>query len=269
MGEVDKVIVNNADDGSVAYGSFWDMYLYAGDTTKRGFLRWRGVTIDGVIGENSYIELLPKITKSGIQVKIYCVKENNPAAPINITEFNADPLTTASVEWNFDIITNVWIRSPSIAPILQELVDAYTMEDVALMVRLEGVGGEFALFKEFTDGVYSKIHIEYAPRICTEEATKCVGYDLYTCTNNAWVLTEENSATCGFVCTEEDTKCVGYDLYTCTNNAWVLTEENSATCGYVPPGEEGLSLCVITVVDIIVFRELRELLSLLVRKQKK
>jgi len=104
--------------------------------------------------------------------------------------------------------------------------------------------------------------------VCTEEATKCVGYDLYTCVENEWILTEENSATCGFVCTEEATKCVGYDLYTCVENEWTLTEENSATCGYVPPGEEGLSICIITVVDIIVLRSLRELLRLLIRKEK-
>lgn len=28
------------------------------------------------------------------------------------------------------------------------------------------------------------------------------------------------------------TKCVGYDLYTCTDGGWILTEENSSQCGY-------------------------------------
>jgi len=71
-----------------------------------------------------------------------------------------------------------------------------------------------------------------------------------------------------FVCTEEDTKCVGYDLYTCTDNAWLLTEENNVDiCGYEAPAE-GLGICIITVVDIIVMRELRELIKLILRKEK-
>lgn len=35
-------------------------------------------------------------------------------------------------------------------------------------------------------------------------------------------------------CTDGKTKCEGYDLYTCVNGAWQLTETNSIACGYVP-----------------------------------
>jgi len=31
-------------------------------------------------------------------------------------------------------------------------------------------------------------------------------------------------------CSEGEQKCLGADLYTCTNGSWVLTEENSAAC---------------------------------------
>ena len=44
-------------------------------------------------------------------------------------------------------------------------------------------------------------------------------------------------------CTEGDTKCVGYDLYTCVNGEWKLTEENSPTCGYTEPCTEGETKC--------------------------
>jgi hypothetical protein len=41
------------------------------------------------------------------------------------------------------------------------------------------------------------------------------------------------------VCTLGETKCVGYDLYTCSvEGQWQLTKKNSEQCGYTPPPEE-------------------------------
>lgn len=41
------------------------------------------------------------------------------------------------------------------------------------------------------------------------------------------------------VCTPDETKCVGYDLYTCSpEGQWQLTKENSEQCGYIPPPDE-------------------------------
>ena len=37
-----------------------------------------------------------------------------------------------------------------------------------------------------------------------------------------------------YACTEDDTRCSGYDLQRCVGNAWVTVETNSASCGYVP-----------------------------------
>ena len=39
-------------------------------------------------------------------------------------------------------------------------------------------------------------------------------------------------------CTNNDTKCVGYDLYKCIDGSWVLWAKNSTECGYVPNGPE-------------------------------
>jgi len=37
------------------------------------------------------------------------------------------------------------------------------------------------------------------------------------------------------VCTPGETKCVGYDLYTCSlESTWVLTKKNATECGYAP-----------------------------------
>lgn len=41
---------------------------------------------------------------------------------------------------------------------------------------------------------------------------------------------------------EGDTKCEGFDLYTYTAGEWVLTETNSATCGYTPVGEPSVEV---------------------------
>ena len=41
------------------------------------------------------------------------------------------------------------------------------------------------------------------------------------------------------VCTPGETKCVGYDLYTCSlAGQWKLTKHNATECGYVPEEEE-------------------------------
>jgi len=41
------------------------------------------------------------------------------------------------------------------------------------------------------------------------------------------------------VCVPGETKCVDYDLYTCSLvGQWKLTEHNAVKCGYVPPEEE-------------------------------
>jgi len=57
------------------------------------------------------------------------------------------------------------------------------------------------------------------------------------------------------VCTPGATKCVDYDLYTCSvEGQWQLTEKNSEQCGYIPfPWEYiaiagGAVLLVIAVV---------------------
>jgi hypothetical protein len=41
------------------------------------------------------------------------------------------------------------------------------------------------------------------------------------------------------VCTPGETKCVGYDLHTCSSEGqWQLTKKNSEQCRYTPPPEK-------------------------------
>ena len=40
-------------------------------------------------------------------------------------------------------------------------------------------------------------------------------------------------------CTPGETKCLGYDLYTCSaERKWQLTKRNATECGYTPPEEK-------------------------------
>lgn len=91
----------------------------------------------------------------------------------------------------------------------------------------------------YTISMFSDSHItaHFAPKVCNEGDTKCVGYSLYKCVNNQWELVEYNSPQCGYVppCLEGQTKCDGYTLYQCINGQWQLVQENSPECGYIPP----------------------------------
>lgn len=91
--------------------------------------------------------------------------------------------------------------------------------------------------------------------------TKCDGYDLYTCINGQWILTDKDAPECGWEppqckdytsiqeCLSHDcywydnschnnpecapdgiTKCIGPDLYECQNGGWVLKQSNSPQC---------------------------------------
>lgn len=46
-------------------------------------------------------------------------------------------------------------------------------------------------------GAFAIYRLTQGARPCTHGETKCVGYDLYTCVDGTWVLTEENAAECG------------------------------------------------------------------------
>jgi len=71
---------------------------------------------------------------------------------------------------------------------------------------------------------------------------KCVGgqwITIQTCRTNQYC--DSATTTCKTtpttqICTSGQTKCEGYNKYTCSNNAWGLSETNSAFCGYTTSG---------------------------------
>lgn len=179
---VDKQVAAGADDGrmSSAWGfSAEDSEVRLGYEVTLGSLhshavaRWTGVTIGGTIDANTYINCYVNAIGAGTpELKVYGVDEDNPAAPTSAAEFNADPLTTASVDWDGAWPTaGIRQQSPSLATIFQELADTYTISNDAVMVQIKndhGVtgGDEFNHMRTWEwsweiGGLGPQLHIEY------------------------------------------------------------------------------------------------------------
>jgi hypothetical protein len=173
---VDSQVGAGADDGQRFTGSggfnagvtkHYLGYINAGTHYHmHGFARWTGITIEGTI-DVSYMEYWAAAGQSGTpQLKVYGVDEDNPAAPTSAAEFDADALTTASVDWDGAFTDATWEQSPSLNTIFQELVDTYTISGDAVMLQIKNDGGTTTRYNE----VYQydsaaaeapKLHIEY------------------------------------------------------------------------------------------------------------
>lgn len=170
--DVDKQVAASGDDGyAYAYNETLDTggtpiqvgYNFGG---YHAFCRWTGVTIEGTIGV-SYIEVYRYAAAAGTpERRFYGVDEDNPAAPTTYAEFGADPLTTASVEWDGEWGAQ-WNQSPSLNTIFQELVDTYAISNEAVMVQLKDDVGSGTHWQACRSYDYSgnahgpKLHIEY------------------------------------------------------------------------------------------------------------
>ena len=130
------------------------------------FARWTGVTISGTIN-TAYIQVYYAYsTGDPSYLKIYGVDEDNPAAPITYSEFEADPLTSAAIDWDGNW-SGGWNTTEELKTIFQELVDSYTISDKAVMcqIRDDGTSGDFSECRsyEWPGNIYGpKLHIEYS-----------------------------------------------------------------------------------------------------------
>jgi hypothetical protein len=176
---VDKQVGASGDDGIRHSGdwgfsnTFSDAYLgyrdSDGEYQCNNFFRWTGVTLEGTI-TTSYIELKQYETyhTGTMEVKIYGVDEDNPAAPTSAAEFDADPLTTVSVDWDEEFANEnaIFEQSPSLNTILQELVNSYTISNDAIMLQIKNDGPTADHYNRVYhyDGdtaKAAKLHIEY------------------------------------------------------------------------------------------------------------
>jgi hypothetical protein len=176
---IDVQVSAGGDDGYRATGS--NGFNADGDTTASGynstaswlhahsFFRFLGISIpiDAEIKE-AYLQVYSYLYQvDSPQLKIYGVDEANPAAPASAAEFDADPLTDASVDWDGAWSPkNVWYTSPSIISIIEELLASHTISNSAMMFQLKNDGGETVAYNDArtydSDPAYAaKLHIEY------------------------------------------------------------------------------------------------------------
>jgi len=170
-GTVDKQVGTDADDGCKrSDGVFQTVMVRIGKATGKtydSFLRWPDVTYEGNV-DTSYI-LCHHYQAFGTEplMTIYGVDESDPLAPTNATEFDADPLTTASVPWNV-LFSGTWNQSPSCNDWLQELLDSYgPYQNQAIMAQVRDNGSANGAYNNPYDynldpTKAAKLHIEYS-----------------------------------------------------------------------------------------------------------
>lgn len=152
---------NDGADGYVGYS------LSTAYDNCHWFLRFTGVTIGGTIS-TSYIRIYGVAgMKDSPELEVYGVDEDNPDAPTNAAEFDADPLTAAVVDWDGQWTAETWNQSPSLNAIFQELVDSYTIDNKAVMIQIRNaVSGATAKynrgqFREGDSALAATLYIEY------------------------------------------------------------------------------------------------------------
>jgi hypothetical protein len=172
---VDKQVGASADDAYYTDDGTFDatsQTAYLGRLTGKGretFARWTGVSISDTI-DTAYIELYAHNNGSGTaNLKVYGVDEDNPDAPTTAGEYEADPLTTAAVDWDETFTIDTWEGSDiELKTIFQELVDSYTISNDAVMVQVKDDGSSNNNYNQcrqynFGAGAQApKLHIEYS-----------------------------------------------------------------------------------------------------------
>jgi hypothetical protein len=174
---VDKVVVAGGDDGHCETifngfdsGSDAPRCGMKWDGNYCGFFRWIGVTISGTITV-SYMDGYVHELGGAPELKVCGVDEDNPDAPLNCAQFEADPLTDAAIDWDTVDAVGTWERTPSLNAIFQELVGSYTVFNDAVMLQVlndQAVDENYARFraKEHEDGSSAaKLHIEYTTTV--------------------------------------------------------------------------------------------------------
>ena len=127
-------VAASGDDGRIREGGFstttknpWAGYRaeLSDYLACHCFMRFDNVTIpSGATINNAYLQVYADSDGTGIaRLKVYGVDEDDAAAPTSEAEYNADPQTTASVDWDGAWTQDTWEQSPNISTVIQEIVD--------------------------------------------------------------------------------------------------------------------------------------------------
>lgn len=191
------------------------------------FARFTNLTFSGTI-DTSYIQLSAYSTSGTPELKVYCVDEDNAAAPTSSAEFDADPLTTAGVDWDgvFNI-GDAWNQSPSLNSPLQELINTYTISGDAVMFQVKndkaGTGTNFNGVNHWDRAgnvLGAKLHIEYTAGgdtydITNAPSTKAFGIVAASTTYYAGSAPADPVAdgTCTYTLTDTGSAAVDVDVH--------------------------------------------------------
>lgn len=143
---------------------------------KNAFFRFTGITIpagatitSGTPGtDGTYMTHRAIGTNTNALGAVMCaIDADNPAAPTTRAGAEGATRTTATVNWTIPSWTSGNdYYSPDLAPIIQELLDSYTISNDAMVLYVEPNSGANGVYRDNTDysdsaSLCAKLHIEY------------------------------------------------------------------------------------------------------------
>ena len=183
MATVDEKVGANADDGqrytgtggfsATATNPYLGYRLGAASLACQGFYRFTTIAVAaGSIISKAYLQLrsFTSGNANGLaKWTIYGVDEDSAAAPTSAAEFDADPLTSASADWDEAFESDdTWYTSPDLKTVVQEIVSRggwATGQNMMFQIKNDGLTtahGYNSVFNHNGDAAKAaKLHIEY------------------------------------------------------------------------------------------------------------
>lgn len=267
MAEIDVQVSCDADNGyGRADGSFspGPNSLRIGNYTgvaNNAWYRFTGITIpQGSDISVAYIETYEYVSNSSALTKIYAEDINDPVVPVDSPDLFNKTHTNNGIDWDGDPGGYGFHQSPSIVPVIQELVTNYGYSNQAIQILHDDDGSPGEKYQRFY--VYGedpdrgpKLHIEYTPAGAIDIGAEAIDRVLHISFMPRTVINKENPANAsGIIDTVKIFAVVDKDLANCkvgtfyTTNGNMLKCRDSVTIGSVTGGSEqtfpGLSIAV-------------------------
>jgi hypothetical protein len=166
---IDIQVEANEDDGIAYNGGIypnesWNMVGRGSSGVFDIWLRFLGVSVPlGSTIDVAYVQVDENTTNKTCYTNIFIDKQSSPAVPSSYSDYYSRTLTSA-VAWDGVVTPSGWKDSPSLVSIVQELVDAYTCNDLQIIWKDDGTAtNEYRRFysHNLADYLAPKLHIEY------------------------------------------------------------------------------------------------------------
>ncbi len=235
-------------------GGYWESWTVTETRQRIGnfygardaFFRFTGITITAgsTITVATFQPFLNSQEGAGGLTKIFAEDSDNPAAPISQAQQDARVRTTAGVDWDDPYVAPAGQKtSPSIAPIITELLASFTISNDAIIILWDddgSVGSENTAIADQWNSDPSKpatLYIEY---------TEGGGAVAPTVTSSAATLVEETTASASGNITatggeNATSRGIQYDIDTGSPYASNVTESGSYGTGVFTENMTGLT----------------------------